>query len=192
MHDQKDTSVIIDGLLEFLLVGGTIGAAILAPNALIALDKPLQAALSKLDARQRERELKRVLNYMKRKRLIASADYAHGIKITPYGKKRAKQSEFTNLEIPRPKHWDQCWRIVFFDIPESHRGSRITLTRKLRRLGFYQLQRSTWVHPFACRAEIEAVALTYKVQRYLTYIETSYIDNQGLLQKKFAGLLKKP
>ena len=189
MDNRQRTAAIIDGLLKFVLLGGTISVTLLAPNVLVALDKPLQKILKKLDARQQERELKRVLHYMKRKQLITTADYAHGIKVTAKGKKRAKKAVFADLRISPPKHWDKHWRIIFFDIPESRRYARVELTRKLRSLGFRQLQRSTWVHPFPCRQEIEAVATTYKVQRYLSYIETSHIDNQRALRKVFSSLL---
>ena len=190
MDNRQRTAALVDGLLKFVLVGGVISATMLAPNALVALDKPLQKILKKLDVRQQERELKRVLHYMKLKQLITTADYAHGINITAKGKKRAEKAIFADLRIFPPKQWDRHWRIVFFDIPESRRYARVELTRKLRSLGFQQLQRSTWVHPFPCRQEIEVVATTIKVQRYLSYIETSYIDNQQALRKAFSGLLK--
>ena|SRR3989338_8906372 len=189
MGKNQTTSAIVDGLLKFLLFGGTVSVAIVAPNAIIALDKPLQKALKKFDARSRERELKRALNYMKHKQLISSSDYARGIKITSKGKKRVKEAEFNNLQIPRPNRWDKQWRIVFFDIPETERQKRVALTIKLRSLGFHPLQRSTWIFPFPCRLEIETVADKYKVGRYLTYIETSHIDNEKVLRDLFSNVL---
>ena len=66
MDNRQRTAALVDGLLKFVLVGGVISATMLAPNALVALDKPLQKILKKLDVRQQERELKRVLHYMKR------------------------------------------------------------------------------------------------------------------------------
>src|SRR3989344_3150089 len=185
MATKNDTSAIVDGLLKFLLTGGTITAALVLPNALVALDKPLQYALNKLDKRARERELKRVLNYMKRKNLVNSANYEHGIAITKAGQRRAENSDFERLTINKPRRWDENWRIVFFDIPESKRGKRLLFTTKLRQIGFRPLQLSTWIHPFPCRQEIEIIALTYGVQRYISYIETAYIDNQQALIKKF-------
>lgn len=190
MSYKVETSAVIDGLLKLLLLGGTVSATILAPNALVALDKPLQKAFKKFDERERERELKRILNYMKFKGLIDTANYEHGITITKAGRERAKKINLATLTIPQPSTWDKQWRIVFFDIPESKRNERIAFSSKLRRLGFKPLQLSTWIYPFPCRQEIEVVTSYYKIQKYVSYIETSFIDNPKPLIKKFANILK--
>ena len=40
--------------------------------------------------------------------------------------------------------WDGIWRLVIFDIPESHRKVRDTLRNKLKSWGFEKWQKSTW------------------------------------------------
>ncbi len=191
MAKNETTSAIIDGLLRFVAFGGVLSIGLMTPNALQALDKPLQTYFNRLDKRAREREFRRLRIYMKQKGLIAftSEDYEHGITLTKTGKKRLQKAKFDNLLITQPKKWDKQWRLVFFDIPESKRHARRALTSKLRLLGFQQLQRSAWIHPFPCRPEIEVVARAFDVSKYLTYIETSYIDNQKLLRKRFLSLL---
>lgn len=189
MGKREITAEIVDGLLKFLLAGGAITTSVVAPNALIALDKPLRFALKKFDARSRERELKRILNYMKRKGFINTAGYEHGITITPEGRKRITKVNFEKMTIPRSNKWDKNWRLVFFDIPESKRNERKAFIVKLRKLGFRPLQRSTWIYPFPCRREIEMVTLQYKIEQYVSYIETSFIDNQKVLVKAFSQIL---
>lgn len=51
------------------------------------------------------------------------------------------------LLVWRKHVWDGKWRVVMYDIPENHRGSRNTLRRWLRRFGFGQWQMSVWVSP---------------------------------------------
>lgn len=45
------------------------------------------------------------------------------------------------------RKWDGRWRLVLFDIPESHRAHRMRLCRGLRELRFGYLQNSVWVSP---------------------------------------------
>jgi phenylacetic acid degradation operon negative regulatory protein len=43
--------------------------------------------------------------------------------------------------------WDRTWRLVAFDVPESHRTERALCRKELRRLKFGCLQGSVWVSP---------------------------------------------
>ena len=187
MARNDTTSAIIDGLLQVLIVGGLLATTLAAPNAVQALDKPLACYFRGLDKRTREREYRRVLRYMKRQGLIkyGSEDYEHGIQITKTGIKRAEQADLDRMNIARPKSWDKKWRIVFFDIPETNKQARDHLTRKLKELGFRQLQKSVWIHPFPCRDEVAAVTHQYGVSRFVTYIETIFIDSQDKLKARF-------
>lgn len=191
MGRNDNTSAIIDNLLRFLAAGGMLTTLLLAPNALQVFDKPLQRYLNKLDKRARQREYRRIIYNMKKNGLIKyeTRDYEHGIQLTKSGRKRAETADFVRLAIPRPSKWDKHWRMVFFDIPEAQKSSRDRLSHKLRALGFVQLQRSVWVHPFPCRPEIESVATQLNVERYITYIETSYIDASNELKKRFSTIL---
>lgn len=183
------TEAIVDGILKFLLAGGTISVSLIIPNSIIVLNKPLKQAFKQLDKRQQQREIKRVLNYMKSRKLISTADYEHGVTITPEGRKRAKKVNLSTLQIEQPIKWDRHWRIIFFDIPEAKRNARIAFSSRLRQLGFKPLQLSTWIHPFPCRKEIETLTIALGIERYVTYIETSYIDNPAPLKKQFKHLI---
>jgi DNA-binding transcriptional regulator PaaX len=191
MNKDVKTSAIIDGLLRFAVGGGVLATIIVMPNMANVLSKPVFAYFDKLDKRQREREFQRILYYMKQQGLIAatSKGYEHGLVITKKGKERLHRKEFDSLVIKRPKNWDKQWRLVFFDIPEEHRSGRRQLMNKLKTLGFMQLQRSVWVYPFPCRAEIELVTTMYEVQKYVSYVEATGIDSEHLLKKRFKSIL---
>lgn len=189
---RDTTSAIVDGILRFLAGGGFITTSLVAPNAAQIFDKPLGKFLSELDERSRERELRRVMYYMKREGLIKykTDEYEHGIQLTKQGSKRLKNSTFANLSISAPSKWDGRWRLVFFDIPVQDNSRRHSLTSKLRRLGFQQLQRSIWIHPFPCRAEIEMVGEVLGVRKYLTYVEITEIDAEKQLKIRFTKSFK--
>lgn len=184
MRRSEATSVIMESLLKLAVAGTTLTLALLAPNAMIALEKPLKKYLDKLDDRGKQREVRRVLSYMKSQGLV-KATYDHGLQITERGREKLGQLTFDNLQITPPQQWDHKWRIVFYDIPEERKSGRDALTRKLRDIGFFQLQRSVFIHPFPCRQVIEHVTAACNVDRYVTYIETSFIDNEQTLIARF-------
>lgn len=76
-----------------------------------------------------------------------------------------------------------------FDVPKKHDASRRPFVAKIRRLGFQPLQQSVWVYPFACREEVVLVARHFKIENFVTYIETSHIDHEEKLQLRFKKML---
>lgn len=184
MSKNDTTSAVIDGVLRLTVTSSAIAAGILIPNLLIGLEKPLNVFWKQLDKRQRERELRRVVSYMKSNRLI-SGDYRHGLQITEKGRKRLDRSDFASLKIRSRDKWDRQWRLVIYDIPESRKQGRNALTAKLNELGFHRLQRSAWLHVFPCRKAIETITFHYGIDSYVSYIKTSFIDNQNVIIKKF-------
>jgi DNA-binding transcriptional regulator PaaX len=191
MNKRENSSAVIDGILRLIVGGGAIATIVIAPNMAKVIDKPVYDYFKKLNKRQREREFKRLLYYVKQRGLVESTseDYAHGLVITDKGRKRLNRREFETLNIAQPKKWDNRWRLVFFDIPEEHKIGRRQLITKLKLLGFVQLQRSVWVYPFPCRQEVELVTSKYEVQKYVSYVEAVGIDAEDLLKKRFKHVL---
>jgi len=77
------------------------------------------------------------------------------INLTKEGKKKAGRFQIGALKIKKPKKWDGKWRLVIFDISQLKKIHREAFRGKLKELGFYPLQKSVWIHPFDCQAEIE-------------------------------------
>lgn len=184
MSKNDTTSAIVDGVLKLVVTTGSLAAGVVIPNLLIALDKPLGKFWRHMDKKQKERELRRIISYMKSTRLL-SENYKHGLQITDKGRKRLNQSEFDSLRVKTPRKWDGRWRLIIYDVPEEYKEARKAFAVKLNKLGFYQLQRSAWLHPFPCREAIEIISSYYQIDKYISYIETVKIDNQRLLIDKF-------
>lgn len=179
-----ERSVVVDGLLRVAALGALTTAALLAPAALSALDKPLRKQLDKLDDAARKREISRALSYIRYTKLITE-DYQHGVILTEKAKRRLARNEINSLEIPHCETWDGMWRIIFFDIPEKQKTKRDAFAGHLRRMGFAVLQRSVFVSPFPSRDEVSLLAVHYDINQYVTYIEASHIDNETPLRKHF-------
>ena len=189
MARNKQTSAIVDGILKIGVAAGTLTAAVLMPNLLQVLDKPVAKYLHSLEEREREREIDRLITYALREHLITDR-YQHGIELTKKGKKRLEKTNFDKLAIPKPEKWDGLWRLVLFDVPKSHDQGRRPFTAKIRQLGFQPLQQSVWLYPFPCKDEVALVARTYKVEQFVTYIETNHIDHEEKLKIRFKNTLK--
>jgi DNA-binding transcriptional regulator PaaX len=108
------------------------------------------------------------------------------ISLTNEGKKKAGYMQIDDLKIQRPKKWDGKWRLVIFDINELKRGHREAFRGKLKELGFRLLQKSVWVHPFDCEAEIELLRSFFGLRENdLRLILAERIGNDSQLKEDF-------
>ena len=173
-------------ILLMIAAGVAIPAAFLIPNIPIAM-KPLLRALLKKNRVTRTKTLTRSITYLKRNRLVSVA-YNGGqqiLTLTENGRKRVLKFNADRMAIRKPRRWDGYWRIVIFDIPEKRRRGREALRNKLKQLGFYQLQKSCFVHPFDCKSEIDFVSELFEVSPYVNFILAKEIEGQTLLRKLF-------
>ena len=104
------------------------------------------------------------------------------IELTEKGKAAARKAGLNNLKIKKPKKWDQKWRAVLFDIPEVKRIGRDALRRKIKELGFTELQKSVFVYPYPCRKEIETVLKFFEIGKFVQ--QCTIIDLDKSLDKK--------
>jgi len=178
MAKHTNTSKMIDDIIRFGVTTAAIGSVLVLPGIAIALDKPLASLFKRLDKRERQRELKRIVYYMKEQNYL-SGDYLHGLQITDKARQRLLRRD--GLKIQPQEIWDKKWRIIIYDIPEKHKNSRNQLTHFMRTSGFYQLQKSAWITPFPCRDVIEALTARLHIDQYVTYFESTHLDNEQAL-----------
>jgi DNA-binding transcriptional regulator PaaX len=173
-------------ILLMIATGMAIPAAFLMPNIPIAL-RPLLRALTKKCGLSKSEHFARSITCLKRRRLVSVAekDGQQILTLSENGKKRVLQFELDKLVIKRPRKWDGYWRLVLFDIPEKQRLGREALRRKLRQLGFYQLQKSCFIHPFDCKSEITFVSEIFEVAPYVNFILVNDLEGATQLVKYF-------
>src|SRR3989344_1273103 len=102
MAKDDKTTAIIDGILKLAVSGTALSVGIVVPNTLVALEKPLKKFLKHMDKREREREARRIISYMKSQGLLRG-EYEYGLKISKKGQKRLAQLDFEHLVIPLQK-----------------------------------------------------------------------------------------
>lgn len=76
------------------------------------------------------------------------------ISLTEKGRCKAGFMQINDLKIKKPRRWDHRWRLVMFDIAELKKIHREAFRGKLKELGFRPFQKSVWLHPYNCRAEV--------------------------------------
>lgn len=185
MSRDIETAKVIDGMLKLLVVTGMVSGMLLAPNAV----KLGNIALKKLDKRSRVRNAQTLVTYMKQSGLVDYSRQDNGdllVTITKQGINRLTQTEFRDLSIPIPSSWDGKWRLILFDIAETKRRSRGSFRAKLKKLGFYKLQWSAWVYPYACENEIEIIRQVYRISYHdIVVTEVSAINRENELKEYF-------
>ncbi|TSC95060.1 MAG: hypothetical protein CEN87_72 [Parcubacteria group bacterium Licking1014_1] len=108
------------------------------------------------------------------------------VKLTKKGKKIVKEILFEGMKIEKQKIWDKKWRIVIFDIPEQKkRHMRDAMRQKLQRIGFYQLQKSVWVHPYPCEKEVQLLCEVFSINPFVNIITAEKIYDDDILLECF-------
>ncbi len=163
-------------LAKEILKGLAIGGLIVASFALPGLPQIFKL-FGVNNSRDRYR-IKRVVKNLKEKKLINlyEKDDEQIMEITERGRQRILKYKFDEMKIARPLKWDGYWRIVAFDIPEKHKRGRDALTRKLKEIELYPLQKSIFIYPFNCKDEIYFIGEVFKVRKFIHYFLIKEVD----------------
>ncbi|MEK7519968.1 MAG: hypothetical protein AAB581_01860 [Patescibacteria group bacterium] len=172
-------------LIRFLAIGS--GVVVLSLAAPMLPHLLLQAYL-----RQKKFERKRFtqdLKRLKRRNLLEvrpTADGRVALALSKKGKKLAERYDMETLTIEPHKHWDGTWRLVMFDIPSTFNKARDALRRKLKNIGFYQLQKSVFLHPYPCEKEIDILGAYWGVRDFIVVMHVSHFEGEEKLQRYFS------
>ncbi|MFH0803679.1 MAG: CRISPR-associated endonuclease Cas2 [Candidatus Tagabacteria bacterium] len=132
--------------------------------------------------------LKRTIKNLYKSKLIGEKQNPDGtitIILTDKGKEKALTYDLEKIEIKKPAKWDKKWRVVLFDIPENRKKIREALRFHLKKLGFYEFQKSVFVHPYDCEDEINYLIEFYAIRKFVRFIIADSIDNELHLKEYF-------
>jgi len=136
-----------------------------------------------------KRSLKRAINSLYESKMIDmkynKKDDTITVILTDEGKKKALTYDIENMKIKKPKAWDGNWRVVLFDIPEVFRKYRDGLRFHLKNLGFFEYQKSVFVHPYDCKDEIDYIIEFSGIRKYVRFIVANSLDNELHLKQYF-------
>jgi CRISPR-associated endonuclease Cas2 len=140
----------------------------------------------------KEIERKRLLSIVREfynDRLIDYKENKDGeveIILTKEGKKKAIRYQLDEIKIKKPSKWDNKWRMVIFDVPEKRKKAREALRNKLKDLGFRELQKSVFVHPYECENEVDFITEVFEIRPYVRFIRVDGFTNDEQFKLKFS------
>ena len=176
-------SSIGKAVLATAVLGGALSLTVIAPRITYMIGKSKSKIIK--DKKERYRKLWRRFYDMKKQDIFEiekdNPDGSITYRLTQKGQTITKKFLLDILAIEPQKTWDQKWRVVIFDIPEKYRKARKELQHKLRELEFEKLQRSVWVHPFPCEAEVNFLKDTFNVHPFVEVFTTTDLKNKRIL-----------
>lgn len=158
---------------------GFVSLVMVAPGLAKAI--PL---LKKIDLARINQEIKR-LHKRGLVEIIKKRNGVKEIRLTKEGKEKLDRYRIDLLRIEKPNKWDKKWRIIIFDIPIKKNKSRAMLRGRIKRLGFYKLQNSVFVHPYPCYEIVRYLRDFFGVSSDVEYIEADNLENQNKLIQHF-------
>ena len=138
--------------------------------------------------RRKQEQIRQTFVEMRRDRLITNRRMPNGsfaFALSNKGKEFLFKHSLDDLKIAKPQTWDGKWHIAIFDFPKRYNKEREYFRNKLKQMGFYQLQKSVWLHAFPCVEEIVQLSEYLKVEWHVRLIEASDFDGSEELKRFF-------
>ena len=89
------------------------------------------------------------------------------LKLSRAGKDSIRFNKIINLP------WDGKWRIVIFDIPETHKAVRNLFRRRLRDWEFRIFQKSVWISKLDVTSELRKFIKELEIDKWVSVIESN-------------------
>lgn len=191
MKKHPVSTAVLKAVLATAIVGGVLTTAFVAPGLFAVAGK--RVAAKRRDKSERYRRMWARFNDLRKRKDIEyvgeSKDGELIYKFSDKGRIIAKKFLLETLSIERPKKWDGKWRIITFDIPEKYKKARKAFQQKLKEMGCYPAQKSVWIHPFPCEAELAFLKNVLEIQSFVETYLTKEMPN-GKVIYNFRDLLK--
>ena len=179
---------IQDSIIIALYGVTAVALAVAAPNT-VQLLKYLEPHIGKRNPRKRmQQAVSRLVSRGLAHKKGAGKNFR--LELTVKGRRYAEMLyDGARLHIPKPRRWDERWRIVIFDVWERRRAVRDRLRFLLKRIGFVKLQNSVWAYPYDCEEVIALIRTELRVGKGALYIIADGIEGDHWLREHF-GLSK--
>ncbi len=138
-----------------------------------------------------KKQIRNALNQLRKEKLAEigrDSDGEISVKLTTKGKRRVLRFSIEAVQIKKSARWDGKWRILIFDIPTKPKIYNLTreaLRRKIKDLGFYQMQKSVWAYPYDFEDEILFIAEVFEVQKHIEILTVEKLLHDASLKNKF-------
>ena len=178
-------------LFGLIALGGVLTFTAVVPGVAGAIGKSIERR--KKEKRERYNRIWRNFYRLKQEQSLVycgEEDGAEIYELTKNGEKIFKRFVLETVGVKTPDKWDGCWRVVIFDIPENFGRARRALQSKLKKMDFYPMQKSVWVHPFSCEDEIGFLKDFFQVNQYVHILRANDMPHGGVLYY-FRNIIKR-
>lgn len=185
---QESKYARVKQVLALLGKGTLLLAAFLAPKS-ATIFLPLVKESSDWDTWKQFNPsyLKRTLKRLERQKEVETSveNGRQIIRLTKNGKRKILKYSLDSIFIDKPKKWDGKWRLVLYDIPSGDRKISEFVRETLKRLGFYQIQESVYILPYACFNQIEFLRQYCGLGNKVQYMLVEDIENDSAYKTYF-------
>jgi DNA-binding transcriptional regulator PaaX len=181
MKENYEKGELTKEVLRVIALSGFVVAMVAMPG--LAHIMPLFKSKNSKDQYRIKRAVQRL--YKNKLVNIYTKNGNEVVEITKEGKKKVLEYNLDGMKLKIPKRWDGWWRIVMFDIPESKRRGRDAVSRKIKELGMYPIQKSVFVSPYVCKNEIDFIGEFFGVRDHIIYIKAKEMEGVCKLKEHF-------
>lgn len=172
-------------ILLLLGVTGFVAAALIMPGLPKALSPFLRRKYQRwghFNKRRLKMEIKRLQKIGVIEQLEQDGEMI--FKLTDKGKTKLLKYKLEEMTLNK-KHWDGKWRLVAYDIPKIKKNQAEAFRELLKKMGFYQLQKSLWLTPYQCSEEIEFLKNLYNLEDHVTILAISGLEGEKAYRDYF-------
>lgn len=104
------------------------------------------------------------------------------------GERYLKMTTKGKLKIIKKKilgKWDELWRIIAFDIPETRKKTRDVFRSKLIEIGCKPIQKSVWITPNDISVELENLIDLLDLEDNVDYFISKAVTGEEKYRKMF-------
>ena len=132
-------------------------------------------------------DFSRKIYYLKRQGYIKTfiQNKKRYVELTRKGRTKLKTVSIEKIIIKRPKKWDGKLRVVIFDLPKKFNREREIFREKLKNLFFVRIQKSVYMHPFKCTAEISEIVQRLGIRDYVLVMISDAIQSERKIIEEF-------
>jgi len=165
-------------VLSTVAAAGMMSVGLLAPNVLGAFAK-----LGLIPTRRQTDSIRAARNRLVHQRLLGWE--GNNLRLTEKGERALRSLEVRGYKLPKPKRWDNRWRVLIFDIPEKRKSLREKVRRTLASIGFVRLQDSVWIYPYDCEDLVTLLKADFKIGKDVLYMIVDTLEYDTPFRSKF-------
>ena len=166
-------------VLKLVGAGFFFAGSLVAPNLPKILKPYYQQSQKESYKRFNLRYLKRTLNRLAQQKVIEISHEGKEqvVKITDKGRIKILRLALDEIEIKKPKNWDNQWLLVSYDIPHEFNTQRKIFSDYLKAWGFYPLHQSVFLHAYPCEKEVQFLREYLGLTKYIRLFQVAVIEN---------------